>query len=190
MRSFVATILATTCLLSCTSPSEAPEGSTSSPDLSVRDSDSTDSGSDAADGFDRVALGLEFPEAEDGISQLQYGRYEGVMSCVEAGEFIGEIEIVGAALSALVVTLDSGEREETTVQRELSDEELAVLQTRILAIPPKEVQMPHNCDPCVVSSLRVDGHLVGRECCGVCNDDFMPAFDRVADFLQDLVTAG
>lgn len=188
MRSVVATILVTTCLLSCTSPPKPP-ASISNPDPFVRDSDSTDSGSDAADGFDRVALGLEFPEAEDGIKQLQYGRYEGVMSCVEEGEFLGEIEIAGTALSALVVTFDSGERQETTVERELSAEELANLQTRILDIPPKELQMPHNCDPCVVSSLRVDGHLVGHECCGVCNDDFMPAFDRLADFLQDLVTA-
>lgn len=143
---------------------------------------------DATDDTDSANSTHQFPTAKNGIEQLSYSRYRGDGPCDPLKGFEGELTLTnGTELSVLIVTYEDDVRQETTRQGEITAEQRETLQELVLAVPPKDEQDGGNCQTCEASGIWVGDEYVARTCCGVCSEDFQPAFDDVADFLVRLV---
>ncbi len=167
----------------------APTGDTANGTDGGADARATSSDFGQTD-LDRIALGLEFPEARDGIKSLRYSRSGADDEpCVEPGEFEGELQLQGDSWTGLLITQEAGARVETPIDGVLDALQIAELQRLVLAVPAKEEQSGGSCDPCVNDILTVDEHFTFRACCSSCNADYAPDFDDVASFLQAVVQA-
>lgn len=77
----------------------------------------------------------------------------------------------------------TSETREPTV---LTDEQITALQQAIYAVPAKECNTDNRlaCDPCVITSIQVDGHDTDGYCCGDLNQDFSDGFRDLANLID------
>ena len=141
----------------------------------------------------------QFPGVEDGFSTLTLARTQGYGYCIEPGIVShGELDGETGMIEGSVATLGDSATDtcldpnsdicviNTPFDVELNGQYMDEIRGMLAAIPAKECEEDPNlaCDPCMITTLEVDGVSVDDYCCGEVNTEFTTEFENAVHSIE------